>query len=105
MKKFNELSRDERKEVSELFANWLNDYTDEVIKKVMQKADEIINNDMAMMLLKELKERDEKERREFTYSIRNLLDDYESFACHSARLNCLTHAGSYRDVLYDMYIR
>ena len=90
---------------NEIFANWLDDYTDEVIKRVVQKVDEIINNDMAMMLLKELKERDEKERREFTNSIQNLLEDYEVFSEYSAKLNALTHAGSYRDVLYDMYIR
>lgn len=105
MKKFNELSYDERKEVSELFANWLNDYTDKVIKKVLARADEIINNEMALHLLRELKERDEKERCEFTRSINNLLDDYEGFSGHSARLDCLTHAKSYRDVLYDMYIK
>lgn len=105
MRKFNEMSYDEREEVVELFANWLDMYTEEVIKKVLAKADEIINNEMAMMLLKELKERDEKECRDFSRSIKHLLDDYEVFAEHKVRATCLTHAGSYRDVLYDMYIK
>lgn len=104
-KKFNELKLEERKEIAELFTNWLNDYTDEVIKKVLAKTDEIINNDMAMHLLRELKVRDEKEYSELTDSIRFLMEDYESFAGHNARRTCLTHAKSYRDVLYDMYIR
>ena len=37
MKKFNELSREERYEVGALFANWLDDYTDEVIKRDIRK--------------------------------------------------------------------
>jgi hypothetical protein len=105
MRKFNEMSYDEREEVVELFANWLDMYTEEVIKKVLTKADEIINNEMAMMLLKELKERDEKESRDFSRSIKHLLDDYETFAEYQVRATCLTHAKSYRDVLYDMYIK
>lgn len=105
MKKFNELKLEERKEIAALFTNWLNDYTDEIIKRVLAKADEIINNEMAMHLLRELKARDEKEYKEFTDSIRFLLEDYESFSGHNARTTCLAHAKSYRDVLYDMYIR
>lgn len=104
-KKFNELKLEERKEIAELFTNWLGKYTDEVIKKVLERADEIINNEMAMHLLRELKARDEKEYSELTDSIRFLMEDFESFSGHDARSTCLTHAKSYRDVLYDMYIR
>ena len=105
MKKFNELKYEEQKEITALFANWLDMYTDEVIKKVLARADEIINNEMAMHLLRELKTRDEKESVDFNRSIRSLLDNYETFAEHKVRATCLTHANSYRDVLYDMYIK
>ena len=62
MRKFEELKRDERDEIVLLFANWLNQYTHEVIVKVIERRDEIINNEFAMNLLKELKEREEKEK-------------------------------------------
>ena len=35
MKKYNELKLNERKELNELFANWLKNYTHEVIVDVM----------------------------------------------------------------------
>lgn len=105
MKKFEDLTRDERDEIVLLFSNWLRHYTHEVIIKVMEKRDEIINNEFAMNLLKELKEREEKEKADFDNNIGSLFYDFEDFTEYDPHNNPLTHAGSYRDILYDMYIR
>lgn len=106
MKIFDELPINERKEIVKLFANWLQPYTQEVINKVIQfKKAEIINNDFAMNLLKELKEREEKESVDFAHSIGNLMGEFDVFNQYDPHSHPLTHAGSYRDILYDMFIR
>ena len=105
MKKFENMSYEEQKEVVALFTCWLKHYTHEVIVKVLERRDEIMNNESSMMLLKELKEREEKETKRFNDSMFSLVehfDDYKEFDPHN---HCLTHSGSYRDVLYDLYIR
>ena len=100
-----ELSLEERNEITELFANWLQPYTHEVIVRVMEKREEIINNEFAMNLLRELKTRSEKEEKDFAHSVGHLLfsfDDFKEFDPHN---HPLSHAKSYRDILHDMYIR
>lgn len=104
MKKLSEMNYSERKEVAELFANWLSTYTDEVVKRAMSNADEIVANEFAMNLLKELKIREDKEKKSFAREIASLLEDYGTFNQFSLCSNCTTHSNSYRDVLYDMYI-
>ena len=104
MKAYTELTVAERNEIAGLFANWLKQYTDEVVFKVMEQREEILNNAFAMKLLRELKEREEKEADDFANSINWLFRDYDGFKKHGTRNNCLTHSHSYRDVLYDMYI-
>lgn len=88
-----------------LFANWLHVYTKEVIAKVMEKRQEIIENEFAMKLLQELKEREEKEQQEFTENIGWLFRNFEEYKEFDPHNHCTTHANSYRDVLYDMYIK
>jgi hypothetical protein len=105
MKKFEEMNTTEKQEIKELFANWLSHYTHEVIVKVMERSEEIINNEFAMNLLRELKEREEKEQEDFTNSIGNLMEHFETFKEYDPHNHPLTHAGSYRDILYDMFIR
>lgn len=105
MKKFEEMGWQEQKEVAGLFANWLSAYTHEVIVKVLAKRDEILNNEFAMGLLQQLKERSDKERDEFALSIQFMMDDFGSFSKYDPHNHGLTHAISYRDVLYDLYIR
>ena len=105
MKRIKDLSYEEKKEIDALFANWLKSYTHEVIVKVMELREEIINNEFAMNLLRELKKREEEEKKDFERSIASLLgafDDYKEYNPHN---HPLTHAGSYRDILYDMFIR
>lgn len=105
MKRYNEMTWEEKQEVAELFANWLQCYTHEVIVRVMEQRDEIINNQFAMNLLKELKKREEREYHDFSHHIGNLLSEFETFKGFDPHNHPTTHARSYRDVLYDMYIR
>lgn len=105
MKKFNNLELEERNEIVLLFANWLKPYTHEVIVKVLAKRDEIINNEFVMNLLKELKARGEKEKKDFADSIGSMLYDLDAFKEYDPHNHPLTHAGSYRDILHDMYIK
>ena len=105
MKKIDDLTFDERIEIETLFATWLSKYTHEVIVKVMKRSEEIINNEFTMNLLKELHTRTQEENRDFAYSIGHLLTDYNGFKEFNPHNHPVTHASSYRDILYDMYIR
>ena len=71
----------------------------------MEKRNEIINNEFAMKLLKELKEREEKEKVDFDNNIGALFSDFDGFKEYDSHNHPLTHANSYRDILYDMYIK
>lgn len=104
MKTYNELNYSEQKEIKELIGNWLSKYTHEVHLKVLPKINDIISNEMAMKLLKELKKREEEEFINYLSNIHHLMENfdfYQKFDVHSS----YKHAQSYRDVLYDMYIR
>ena len=101
--KFEELKYDEREEITSLFANWLKNYTHDIIISVISRRDEIINNEFVMNMLRELKAREETEEKEFAHSIGCLLYDFESFKEYDLHNNLLTHSGSYRDILRDLY--
>ena len=103
--KYDEMKFAEKKEVVYLFSNWLRKYSHDVIMRVMARRDEIMDNEFAMNLLKELKEREEKEEKDFVCDIGSMFDDYDTFSEFNPHSHPLTHAGSYRDVLYDMYIK
>ncbi len=105
MKKFENLEYNEKKEIAKLFSTWLGSYTHEVIVKVLAKRDEILNNDFAMNLLKELQKRTEEERKDFEKSIGFMMSDFDGFSKYDPHNHALSHAKSYRDVLYDMYIK
>lgn len=108
MKNYKEMSFTEQNEVAELFSNWLSKYTIKVVEKVMSKADEIITNEHAMHLLKELKTREDKEREERKNSMYFILRDKsegEGFKDWCFQSHALTHSDAYREVLYDLYIR
>lgn len=102
---FNELSFEERAKIRDLFATWLKPYTHEVINKVMERSQEIINNDTAMMLLRQLQEREKNSSKDFNINIGLLLEDFKSFSEFNPHNNPLQHPDSYRDILYDLYIR
>lgn len=105
MKKFEELTFNEQEEVLNYFYNWMKNYTDKVIKRVMKNFDEILNNEFAFNMIKELYEREMKEKKEEARSLRYLICNYEDFEQYDIRNHCLEHSDSYRDVLYDMFIR
>ena len=105
MKAFETMNDTEMKEVIPLFANWLKPYTHEVIVKVLEMRNVILNNEFAMNLLKELATREAEESKRFADKLGFILFDYDSYKEHDPHNNPLTHAGSYRDILYDMYIR
>ena len=105
MKKFTELALEERNEIVRMFATWLKPYTHEVIVKVLERKHEIINNELAMMMLTELHKRTEMEAKDFAHSIGNMMYEPATFSKYNPHNHALTHAGSYRDVLYDMYIK
>ena len=105
MMRFDDMTVEEQKNVSVLFSNWLKCYTHDIIVNVIAKRDEIINNTFVMDMLRELKEREERESNEFTKDIRYLLMDYDAYKEFDPHIHPLTHSNSYRDILYDMYIR
>ena len=105
MKKFNEMDCTEKEKIVELFATWLKPYTHEVIIKVLERRDEIIEDEMSMYMLKELHTRSKTEAKEFISNINSMFRDFEVFKEFDPHNHALTHAGSYRDILYDMYIR
>ena len=105
MKKWAELTGAERANVTDLFTNWLKDYTHKVVIQVLKRKDEILENEFAFNLLCELYDREQKEFKDLTNSINSLLNNYKTFAEYDVHNHPLEHSKSYRDVLYDMYIR
>ena len=105
MKNWNDLTTAEKEATAALFTTWLKPYTYEVIVKVMERRDEIINNEFVMNLLRELNTREAMERKDFAYDIRNMFNDFDTFKEYNPHNHPLTHSGSYRDILYDMYIK
>ena len=108
MKKLNELNWKETKEFAALLHAWLDQYTAEVVKTVYPKLEEIYNNEFVMNLLRELKTRQEKEAHadesDFLFMVRNACEG-EEFDKFGFSNHCLEHSKSYRDVLYDMFIK
>lgn len=103
-----ELRNEERVNLNVILENWLGIYTEEVVIKVMSRLEEITANEHTMMLLRELWDRETKEVDDRRRSISSMIDDVindRDIEGHCLHNHCLTHANSYRDVLYDMYIR
>lgn len=105
MMKFNEMEREEREEIANIFSTWLKPYTTEIIIKVLEKSDEILSNEFAINMIKELHKREQEEKKEFSNDMARLLIDFDSYKEFNPHNHCLTHSKSYRDVLYDMYIK
>lgn len=103
--KYSEMKYEDRISFRDDMANWLKHYTNEVVKTVVAKSEDILDNPVALNMLHELRLREAEEAQDFRYDIDWLLTDYEENKDRELRLSPLTHAQSYRDVLYDMYIR
>ena len=96
----------EQRAFAEKLQLWLGEYTQEVFEHVMKNhMEEIINNDFSLKLIDELYERTLKEREDEIRHIEFALghNDWENLA--TLHLHPLEHSDSYRNVLYDMYIR
>lgn len=98
---------DEQKDLAEKLQTWLGMYTQQVIEHVMSQIDDIINNEMTMMMISELQKREAEEKKreidQFYFSLCDIKEGNDKmWSIHS---QVLTHSNSYRDVLYDLYIR
>ena len=101
------------KELAPMFNTWLSAYTAPVISRVMMRYTEIVSDDHTMHLLKELHTREQEEQKDTLRSFQVILqraeegtlDPYTDSSIEAIHLHCLTHSKSYRDILYDMWIR
>ena len=100
------MKREEQEEFLAEMATWLDAYTDKVIAHVMRHhIDEIIGTPSTRKLLKELHERSQKQFDHFKSNLSYMIEYVEDVERTSTpHLDCLSHAQSYRDVLYDLYI-
>lgn len=102
---FGDLDTKKKNHIVRLFSVWLCRYTHEVIVKVMERRNEIITNNFAISLLENLADREEKEREDFAHSIGTMMRDFDTFKKFDPHNHPVTHAGSYRDILYDLFIK
>ena len=107
--KLSEMKLEERQELAELLEAWLSPYVDKVHVKVLNQLPQIVENEMAMKLLRELKARQDQEKedrvREIRYRFWDLEENKKIADDSSFGSSCLTHSKSYRDILYDLYIK
>ena len=92
------------KEAIKLVANWLKYYNNEVVVRVMKNYDNIINDKTSYTMLTKLYEEENKEHENLIHDIDYMVvfginDDTKDML----RLGKYSH--SYREVLYDLYIR
>ena len=108
--KLNEMNYTEMKEFAEQLNAWLGVYTNECIERVMDKIDQIVENETAMYMIKKLAEgeryqQDERNRR-FTTMLDYIKEGKEIPDCFRHIHGYDIHnTESYRNVLYDMYVR
>ena len=87
-----------------IVANWLKNYNNEVVVRVMKNYDTIINDKTTYTLLSKLYEKENKEEVDFIIDIKNIVE----YGVKDETLDMLRigeYSQSYRDVLYDLYIR
>ena len=92
------------KEAIKIVANWLKIYSNEVVVKVMKKYEQIINDKTTYTLLSNLYERENKEEYNFIIDIKNIVE----YGVKDETIDMLRiseNSQSYREVLYDLYIR
>ena len=58
-----------------IVANWLKDYNNEVVVKVMEKYEQIINDKTTYTMLSKLYEEEHKEELEFISDIQNIVEN------------------------------
>lgn len=106
---FNKLPEEQKGQFAKELYCWLEMYTNEVSAYIFEnKLDEIVNNDMSLQLLHELYQRtrieSDKNLSAMLFKLRfpNIAEK-EKFELHQNHI--LTRADSFRDVLYELYIK
>ena len=87
-----------------IVANWLKDYNNEVVVRVMKNYDTIINDKTTYNMLSKLYEEENKEEETFIHDIEYMVK-YGIKDETKDMLRLGEYSRSYRDVLYDLYIR
>ena len=91
-------------EAIKIVANWLKDYNNYVVVKVMGKYEQIINDKTTYTMLSKLYEEENKEHETFVQDIKDMIE----FGINDDTKDMLRlgdYSRIYRDVLYDLYIR
>ena len=90
--------------VIKIVANWLKDYNNDVVVRVMKNYDTIINDNTTLTLLIQLYQKENKEEVDFVHDIEHIVEyGIEEETKDMLRLG--EYSRSYREVLYDLYIR
>ena len=87
-----------------IMANWLKNYSNEVVVRVMKNYDTIINDKTTYTMLSKLYEEENKEEETFIHDIEYMV----KYGIKDETIDMLRigeYSQSYRDVLYDLYIR
>ena len=87
-----------------IVANWLKNYSNEVVVRVMEKYEQIIKDKTTYTMLSKLYEEENKEEETFIHDIEYMVkfgikDETKDM------LRLVEWSRSYREVLYDLYIR
>ena len=87
-----------------IVANWLKDYNNNVVVRVMEKYEQIINDKTTYTMLSKLYEEENKEEETFIHDIEYMVK-YGIKDETKDMLRLGEYSRSYREVLYDLYIR
>ena len=87
-----------------LVANWLKNYSNDVVVRVMENYDQIINDKTTYNMLYKLYFQENKENETFIYEIEHIVKNGVTDETKDM-LRLGECSRSYRDVLYDLYIR
>ena len=90
--------------VIKIVANWLKNYSNEVVVRVMKNYDTIINDNTTLTLLSALYQKENKEEVNFILDIKHIFE-YGIEEETKDMLRLVENSRSYREVLYDLYIR
>ena len=87
-----------------IVANWLKNYSNEVVVRVMKNYETIINDKTTYTMLSKLYEEENKEEETFIHDIEYMVR-YGIKDETKDMLRLGEYSRSYREVLYDLYIR